>query len=175
MSIKVRPVIMQPLLGVLAILAGVLAGVHLGSKGFWLNFTGYALTLAIPVGAWAGVFVSDVLIRRIAYHEVSLTRSYGFYKRFNWINLSGWLLAVIVGFGLIKAAPKEFFWQGYLIDFTANPEFWRVSSFAVVIAFAIGLLLPVALGIPRIKTQENEVLAIESRRNDLKDFFGFAE
>ena len=174
-NIKIRPVILQPLLGVVVLAVAVLASLHLGSEGFWFNFGGYSLTLAVPIGAWAGVFVSDVLIRRIAYHEVSLTRSYGFYKPFNWINLSGWLVAVIIGFGLIEAGPQEFFWQGYLVDLSANPGFWVASSFGVVIAFAIGLLLPVVAGIPRIKKQEAEVLSIEARKNDLKDIFGFAE
>ncbi|MEY3908252.1 MAG: hypothetical protein RLZZ90_159 [Actinomycetota bacterium] len=174
-NIKIRPVILQPVLGLVVLVAAVLAGLHLGSEGFWFNFAGYSLTLSVPIGAWAGVFVSDVLIRRIAYHEVSLTRSYGFYKPFNWVNLGGWLIAVAIGFGLIQASPQEFFWQGYLLDLSANPGFWVASSFGVVIAFAIGLLLPVIAGIPRIKKQEAEVLSIEARKNDLKDIFGFAE
>ena len=175
MNIKIHPVILQPVLGLVVLAAAVFASLHLGSEGFWFNFAGYSLTLAVPIGAWAGVFVSDVLIRRIAYHEVSLTRSYGFYKPFNWINVSGWLVAVMIGFGLIQAGPQEFFWQGYLVDLSANPGFWVASSFGVVIAFAIGLLLPVIAGIPRIKKQEAEVLSIEARKNDLKDIFGFAE
>lgn len=174
-NLRVRPVILQPVLGVIVLVAAVLASLHLGSEGFWFNFVGYSLSLAVPIGAWVGIFVSDVLIRRIAYHEVSLTRSYGFYKPFNWINLGGWLVAVVVGFGLVQAEPKEFFWQGYLVQLSANPGFWQASYFGVVIAFAIGLLLPVALGIPRIKKQEAEVLSIEARKNDLKDIFGFAE
>ncbi len=174
-NIKIRPVILQPVLGLVVVVGSVLASLHLGSDGFWFNFAGYSLTLAVPIGAWAGVFVSDVLIRRIAYHEVSLTRSYGFYKPFNWVNLSGWLVAVVIGFGLIQATPQEFFWQGYLLNLSANPGFWVESSFGVVISFAIGLLLPVVAGIPRIKKQEAEVLSIEARRNDLKDIFGFAE
>jgi purine-cytosine permease-like protein len=174
-NIRIRPAVLQPVLGALVVVVSVLAILHLGAEGFWFNFAGYSLTLAVPIGAWAGIFVSDVLIRRIAYHEVSLTRSYGFYKPFNWVNLSGWLISVVVGFGLIQTSPKEFFWQGYLVDLSANPGFWQASSFGVVISFAIGLLLPVALGIPRIKKQEAEVLSIEARKNDLKDIFGFAE
>jgi purine-cytosine permease-like protein len=174
-SMRISPIILQPLLGSVALVSAVLVLLHLGADGLWFNFAGYSLSLAVPIGAWAGVFASDVLIRRIAYHEVSLTRSYGFYKPYNWANLAGWLVAVLVGFGLIQANPQEFFWQGYLLELSANPAFWQQSSFGVVISFAIGLLLPVALGIPRIKKQEAEVLAIEARRHDLKDIFGFAE
>ena len=41
--------------------------------------------------------------------------------------------------------------------------------------FAVGLLLPVFFGIPRVKRQEQEVLAIEARRNDLRDVLGLVD
>jgi hypothetical protein len=148
---------------------------HLGANGFWFNLQGYALFLAVPVAAWSGIFVSDVLVRRIAYHEVSLSRSYGFYKAVNLANTLGWVAAVGLGWGLLKSELIEFRWLGYIADSTANSQFWAQSNFGVVIAFATGLLLPVAAGIPRIKRQEKEVLAIEARRNDLKDVLGLVD
>jgi hypothetical protein len=148
---------------------------YLGASGFWFNLQGYALFLAVPVAAWSGIFVSDVLIRRIAYHEVSLSRSYGFYKALNLTNALGWLFAVVLGWGLLKSELVEFQWLGFLADFSSNAEFWAQSNLGVVITFAVGLLLPVAMGIPRIKRQEREVLAIEARRNDLKDVFGLVD
>ena len=96
---------------------------YLGASGFWFNLQGYALFLAVPVAAWSGIFVSDVLIRRIAYHEVSLSRSYGFYKAVNITNTAGWLLAVALGWGLLKNDLREFQWLGYLADLTTNAEF----------------------------------------------------
>jgi len=168
-GLKVKASIASPVIAALAVGLAVTGVARLGSMGFWYNLHGYSLFLAVPVAAWSGVFVSDVLIRRIAYHEVSLSRGYGFYKRVNLTNVSGWLLAVFLGWGLLKTELVEFQWCGYLADYASNSEFWAQSNFAVIISFAVGLLLPLAGGIPRIKRQEAEVLQIEARRNDLKN------
>lgn len=164
-----------PIIAICAVGLSVLGLSRLGASGFWLNLDGYAIFLAVPVAAWSGIFLSDVLIRRIAYHEVSLSRGYGFYKSINFINFFGWVAAVIIGWGLLGSQLVEFQWVGYIARATANFEFWSQSHFGVVIAFAIGLLLPVAAGIPRVKRQEAEVLAIEARRNDLRDVLGLVD
>jgi hypothetical protein len=164
-----------PIIAVIAIGLSVLGLSRLGASGFWFNLEGYAIFLAVPVAAWSGIFLSDVLIRRIAYHEVSLSRGYGFYKSINLANFVGWVGAVTIGWGLLGSKLVEFQWLGFLAKATSNFEFWSQSHFGVVIAFAIGLLLPVAAGIPRIKRQEAEVLAIEARRNDLRDVLGLVD
>jgi purine-cytosine permease-like protein len=174
-QLKFKASIATPIIAVLAVALAVFGISYLGASGFWFNVKGYALFLAVPVAAWSGIFVSDVLIRRIAYHEVSLSRSYGFYKALNLTNTLGWLIAVILGWGLLKSELVEFQWLGFLADITSNAEFWAQSNLGVVIAFAIGLLLPVTAGIPRIKRQEREVLLIEARRNDLKDVMGLVD
>ena len=174
-QLNFKPAVSTPIIAGLAIVLAVLALARLGANGFWFNLNGYALFLAVPVAAWSGVFVSDVLIRRIAYHEVSLSRSYGFYRSINPANFFGWLVAVGVGWGLLRSDLVEFQWLGYLSNISQNPIFWSVSHFGVVIAFALGLALPVFAGIPRIKRQEAEVLNIEARRNDLKDVLGLVD
>ena len=174
-QLKVKPAIATPAIALLAVVLAVLGLGYLGTAGFWFNLHGYALVLAVPVAAWSGIFVSDVLIRRIAYHEVSLSRGYGFYKAINPANTFGWLAAVALGWGLLRSDLVEFQWLGYLSDYASNSRFWAQSNLGVVIAFAIGLLLPVSAGIPRIKRQETEVLLIESRRNDLKDVLGLID
>jgi NCS1 family nucleobase:cation symporter-1 len=174
-QLKFKVAIATPVIASLATLLAVVGLARLGSAGFWFNLNGYALVLAVPVAAWSGVFVSDVLIRRIAYHEVSLSRGYGFYKAVNPVNLAGWVAAVVLGWGLLRSDLVEFQWLGYLSNYASNSQFWAQSNFGVVIAFAIGLLLPVAGGIPRIKRQEAEVLMIEARRNDLKNVLGLVD
>jgi purine-cytosine permease-like protein len=174
-QLKFKVSIATPVIATLTTLLAVVGLARLGSAGFWFNLNGYALVLAVPVAAWSGVFVSDVLIRRIAYHEVSLSRGYGFYKSVNPVNLMGWALAVFLGWGLLRSQLVEFQWLGFLSNFASNSQFWAQSNFGVVIAFAIGLLLPVVGGIPRIKKQEAEVLLIEARRNDLKNVLGLVD
>ena len=173
LGLKLKPAVAQPIIGVLVFaIAG--AGIYYLAD-IW-KFTGdYARIAAIPVAAWAGIFISDILIRRIAYHEISLSRSYGFYKSVNWVNLAGWLVATAAGLGFTYVDQAGFGWTGFIADQLVNQEFWRTTSFGIVIAFAFASLLPVLFGIPRIKRQEAEVLAIEARRDDLKDIFGLVE
>ena len=170
---KLKPVLAQPILGLISATAA-LAGVVL-SPELLILIRDYALLIGVPVAAWSGIFVSDILIRRIAYHEISLSRAYGFYKSVNWVNLSAWVVGSVLGYGLIYSEQIGFGWTGYLADLMVNQEFWATTSFGLIIAFAFGSLIPVVSGIPRIKRQEAEVLAIESRRDDLKDIFGLAE
>ncbi len=172
-GVKMKPALAQPLLGLKA-LAVAAVGVYFLTN-LWELLAGYALVVAVPVAAWSGIFVSDILIRRIAYHEISLSRGYGFYKAVNWVNLSGWLVATALGFGLTYSQVPGFGWTGYLADLMVNQEFWSATSLGIIIAFAFASLVPVLTGIPRIKKQEAEVLAIEARRDDLKDIFGLAD
>lgn len=170
---KLKPALAQPILGLISAAAAV-AGVIL-IPDLLILIRDYALLIGVPVAAWSGIFVSDILIRRIAYHEISLSRAYGFYKSVNFVNLSAWVVGSALGYGLIYSEQAGFGWTGYLADLMVNQEFWATTSFGLIIAFAFGSLIPVVAGIPRIKRQEAEVLAIESRRDDLKDIFGLAE
>lgn len=158
------------LLLTLAFVAISLAGWHFYStEGLLYNLHDYALVLSAPVAAWLGIFASDSLMRRIAYHEISLTRSYGFYGNFNFANLFGWVLASAAGLGMLASKLPEFEWVGFLARYSVNPAFWAESNLGIAAAFAIGALFPLCFGVPRIKRQEAEVLAIESRRYELRD------
>ena len=129
------------------------------------------LLASVFTAAFAGLFLADVILRRIAYHEVSLSRAYGFYKRFNPLGLITWLLALAVGLSVahVDFAGLEFsgFAQGYLgLD---NDIFSAVDG--TMLALATGFVLSLVLRVPNIKRQEREVLAVESRRTALNDIF----
>jgi hypothetical protein len=84
-------------------------------------------------------------------------------------------VASVAGFGFTYINQPGFAWSGFIAEQLVNQDFWKSTSFGIVIAFAFASLVPVALGIPRIKRQESEVLAIEARRDDLKDIFGLVD
>jgi NCS1 family nucleobase:cation symporter-1 len=170
---KLKPGLAQPILGVVVLALGITAVYFLNDP--WVFIADYARLVAVPVAAWAGIFISDVLIRRIAYHEISLSRGYGFYKSVNVVNIVGWSVATAIGLGFIYLEQLGFTWTGYIADQLINQEFWATTSFGIIITFAFASLIPVLFGIPRIKKQEKEVLLIEARRDDLKDIFNLAE
>ena len=133
------------------------------------------LLAAVVASAWAGVFISDALIRTRGYHEVSLTREYGFYGRFNLANTFGFLLSVALGFGYLNGGPQLSGWSGYLGDFT--PEIFEIagSNIGIAMAFGLAALFPVIFGIPRIKKQERNLAELDQRRQELKEFLDAAQ
>lgn len=157
--------------GVSALLALVLAGFGFDwwtVGGIWNNLAGLAVFLGVPVAAWSGIFIADVLMRRIAYHEVSLSRSYGFYKSFNLTNLTGWIIASAVGAAMVEVHLFGLRLTGIWI---IEPAGSISANLGLFVAGFIGLLFPLLFGYRRIKGQEKEVLAIEARRKDLADIF----
>jgi purine-cytosine permease-like protein len=147
----------------------VVAWMLYGSEGLFYNLRDYAIFVSVPVAAWLGIFSADTLLRRISYHEISLTRTYGFYGNYNWVNIIGWAVASAVGFGMTSSSLQEFEWLGFLSRLAQDQSFWVASNLGIVVTFAIGLLVPICFGLPRIKRQEAEVLSIESRRYELRD------
>ena len=166
--IKLHPAVSQPILGGIVALLTVSLLAIFGSGPVLGGLADYAVFVAVPTAAWAGIYAADVALRRVAYHEVSLTRAYGFYKSFNWTNISGFALATILGWGLISATPSELSWVGYFTRYFGE-DLWSTSDIGVWIALVIAGLFPVLFGIPRIRRQEREVLNIEARRHALTE------
>ncbi|MEI6590727.1 MAG: hypothetical protein WCO24_01845, partial [Actinomycetes bacterium] len=135
----------------------------------WTLVADYLPVVGVLLLAWTGTFIAEVLIRRIAYHEVSLQRAYGIYRSFNWVSLVGFLVSVVVGFGFVKSQGQGVTWVGYIINLFSDSSFWNQAQLGLGFAFLISALVPVVFGIGRIKRQEAEVLAIENRRNDLNN------
>lgn len=155
------------LAGFTLLVAGVGYGFWLHGD-LWRNLAGLATVFGVPTAAWAGIFIGDVLLRRIAYHEVSLSRSYGFYRGFNWINLSAWLIATTLGGAMVTTNLFGVTFTGLLV---VAPAGTIAANLGLFVAGVVGLCAPLLLGLPRIKAQEQEVLQTESRRGVLAEIF----
>jgi purine-cytosine permease-like protein len=132
------------------------------------------ILVSVVAASYTGIVVADALIRSRDYHEVSLTRDYGFYGRFNFVNLIGFMLAIALGFGYLNGAGILSFWAGYLGDFT--PAIFDVagSNIGIAMAFGLAILFPVLFGIPRIKKQEIKLAELDERREELKEYLDTA-
>ena len=130
--------------------------------------------VSVVAASYSGIVVADALIRSRDYHEVSLTRDYGFYGRFNFANLTGFILAVALGFGYLNGTGLLSSWTGYLGDFT--PAIFDVagSNIGIAMAFGLAILFPVLFGIPRIKKQEVKLVELDERREELKEYLDTA-
>jgi purine-cytosine permease-like protein len=162
------------LLSVLVLAVTLVSSMLLGTSSL-LSMLIELILLASVVGAsYSGIVLSDALIRSRDYHEVSLTRDYGFYGRFNVANTIGFILATALGFGYLNGAGVLSFWAGYLGDFT--PAIFEIagSNIGIAMAFGLAVLFPVLFGIPRIKGQERKLLELDERREELKEYLDSA-
>lgn len=131
--------------------------------------------VAVIAAAWSGIVIADALARSRGYHEVSLTREYGFYGRINSANLIGFLLSIGLGFGYLNGTGSISSWAGYLGDLTPDIYLVAGSNIGIAMAFASAILFPVIFGIPKIKKQEKNLLELDLRRQELKEFLDAAE
>ena len=129
---------------------------------------------AVVAASYTGIVLADALIRSRDYHEVSLTRDYGFYGRFNVANTIGFILATALGFGYLNGTGAFSFWAGYLGDFTPAIFEMAGSNIGIGMAFGLAVLFPVLFGIPRIKGQEKKLLELDERREELKEYLDSA-
>ena len=163
-SLKLRRYISQPIVLMLALTSSFTV---IALANSWVSvFTQVVAIGSVLVLAWAGIFVSDVALRRIAYHEVSLTRDYGFYRAVNWINLSAFVVAVALGLGFVSSSVAGFEWLGYIATAVGATD-WSATQIGALIALGFASVFPVLFGRKRIEGQEAEVLKIEARKNDL--------
>jgi len=132
------------------------------------------LLVSVVAASFTGIVLTDALIRSRDYHEVSLTRDYGFYGRFNVTNTLGFILASALGFGYLNGTGLLSSWTGYLGEFT--PAIYDVagSNIGIAMAFGLAVLFPVLFGIPRIKSQEVKLVELDERREELKEYLDTA-
>jgi purine-cytosine permease-like protein len=169
------PAWVSQLLLVVAVLATVLVPSYLVAVSVLQeSIVELLLLTAVVAAAWLGIIVSDALARTRGYHEVSLTREYGFYGRINYANILGFVLAIALGFGYLNGGPQLSVWTGYLGNLT--PEIFDLvgSNIGIAMAFGFAALFPVIFGIPRIRRQEQNLSELDQRREDLKQFLDAA-
>jgi NCS1 family nucleobase:cation symporter-1 len=132
------------------------------------------ILVSVVAASYTGIVLADALIRSRDYHEVSLTRDYGFYGRFNTANTIGFVLATGLGFGYLNGTGLLSSWTSYLGDFT--PAIFDVagSNIGIAMAFGLAILFPVLFGIPRIKNQETKLVELDERREELKEYLDTA-
>jgi len=130
----------------------------------------FVLVAALSAG-WIGLFIADVALRKIAYHELSLSRSYGFYKKFNLISISIWLVTLGSAVAFIPVNLLGFSYFGFGLPSIGLAGDLLAAPLGFAITVLLGIVLTIAVRIPQIRKQEREVLAVESRREQLNDIF----
>jgi purine-cytosine permease-like protein len=119
-------------------------------------FQGFLITLGVPIAAWAGVMVADLLLRRADYDAADLQLRTGRYGDISWPALALLGIATLVGWGLVTNTYAPWLgWQGYLLGPLGGRDGdWAWANLGVLAALVIGFVGYLILGGSRVRAQE---------------------
>ncbi|SED81454.1 Purine-cytosine permease [Amycolatopsis tolypomycina] len=141
--------------GVIMIL-GTVYIVFFGGE-FLGQFQGFLVTLGVPVAAWCGVMLADVLLRRRDYAEPDLFDPAGRYGDVRVGPIALVLVATALGWGLVTNSSAAWLqWQGYLLEpfgLGGREGAWAYANLGVLLALALGFLVTL-LTRRRVREQE---------------------
>lgn len=105
-------------------------------------FQGFLTTLGVPMAVWAGMFTTDVLVRKKDYCTPDLYNANGRYGAWNTTSFIILGVGTLAGWGLvINTAAPWLGWQGYLLGLVGGKESnWANANLGVIVALLIGLL-----------------------------------
>lgn len=119
-------------------------------------FQGFLITLGVPVAAWCGVLLADILLRRRDYTDADLYDATGRYGAVNWSAVSLVVGGTAVGWGLVTNTYAPWLaWQGYLLGPLGGVDGnWAFANLGVLVALAIGFVGTVLLTARAVRRQE---------------------
>ncbi|HEX6756579.1 MAG TPA: cytosine permease [Mycobacteriales bacterium] len=121
-------------------------------------FQGFLITLGVPIAAWCGVLLADVLLRRRDYADTDLYLTTGRYGDVRPVPIALVVLATVVGWGLVTNTFAGWLdWQGYLLGplgLGGREGAWAFANLGVLVALAIGFLGHLLTARGRVRAQE---------------------
>jgi nucleobase:cation symporter-1, NCS1 family len=128
------------------------------SSNFIGPFEGFLITLGVPIAAWCGVMLADILLRRLPYSDAELFTSSGRYGAVRWAPVGLMVAGSVIGFGLVVNTYASWLsWQGYLLGpfgLGGKTGTWEYANLGVIAALVMAFAGWVALGRAAIRRQE---------------------
>lgn len=142
----------------LVMVGGSIYVIFFAKASFLTQFQGFLITLGVPIAAWAGVMLADILLRRREYAAPDLFDPKG---RYGAVRISA-IVAVLggtgVGWGLVTNTNASWLtWQGYLLDpfgLGGKAGVWATTGLGVVVALAIGFVVTLVATAGTVRRQE---------------------
>jgi NCS1 family nucleobase:cation symporter-1 len=128
------------------------------AKNFIGPFEGFLITLGVPIAAWCGVMLADILLRRLPYAEPDLFASTGRYGLVRWVPVFLMVLGTVVGWGLVVNTDASWLsWQGFLLGpfgLGGKTGTWEFANLGVIAALAVAFVGWLVVGRSAIRRQE---------------------
>jgi purine-cytosine permease-like protein len=129
------------------------------AKNFIGQFEGFLITLGVPIAAWCGVMLADIMLRRGDYSEPELYSPAGRYGDVRVLPLAVIVVSTVLGWGLVTNLSAGWLsWQGYLLQpfwLGGKTGAWAGANLGVLIALAIGFVATWAFSRSAIRVQES--------------------
>lgn len=121
-------------------------------------FTGFLITVGVPIAAWCGIFIADLVLRRGPYSDPELYDPRGRYGSVQPVGVGLIVLGTVLGWGLVT----NFFagwleWQGYLLGplgLGGKDGAWAYANLGVFVALVVGFAGWLVLGRATVSRQE---------------------
>jgi NCS1 family nucleobase:cation symporter-1 len=139
LGLPVRRPVAAALDGVIMAVASVYV-IFFAPGNFFTQFEGFVITLGIPISAWAGIMIADVLLRKGDYDEAGLFDPAGLYGRYQKATIATFAVATALGFGLVTNTSAGWLtWQGYLMGLIGGKQGqWAYANLGVIAALVVG-------------------------------------
>jgi len=137
---------------------GTIYVVFVSSSTFLVQFEGFLITLGVPIAAWCGIMLADILLRRRDYAEPELYDRRGRYGDIRWLAIGLVVIGSAIGWGLVTNGSASWLtWQGYLLGplgLGGKNGAWAFANVGVLVALVLGFVATLAFGRSAIMAQE---------------------
>jgi len=141
---------------------GTIYVVFVSSSTFLVQFEGFLITLGVPIAAWCGIMLADILLRHRDYAEPELYDRRGRYGDVRWLAVGLVVIGSAIGWGLVTNSLASWLtWQGYLLGplgMGGKTGAWAFANVGVLVALVLGFLGTLAFGRGAVRAQESAPL-----------------
>jgi purine-cytosine permease-like protein len=154
---------------------GTIYVVFIASGDFFTQFQGFLITLGVPIAAWCGIMLADILLRRHDYAEADLYNPRGRYGDIRPVPVLTLIVATVIGWGLVTNSSAGWLnWQGYLLKpfgLGGKTGAWAFANLGVLVALVIGFVVMWVVDRSQVHAEEAspvpaEVLPVRSSAPD---------
>src|SRR5690242_3406723 len=128
------------------------------AKNFFGQFEGFLITLGVPIAAWCGIMLADIMLRHRDYAERDLFSSSGRYGDIRWFPVGLIVVSTFIGWGLVTNGLASWLtWQGYLLGpfgLGGKSGAWAFANLGVLVALVAGFVVTWAFGRSTVRAQE---------------------
>jgi len=137
---------------------GAIYVVFIAHTNFLVQFEGFLITLGVPIAAWCGIMLADIMLRHRDYADRDLFTPSGRYGDIRWFPAGVIVVSTVLGWGLVTNLNASWLtWQGYLLGpfgLGGKDGAWAFANLGVLIALVAGFAATWAFGRSTVRAQE---------------------